>query len=161
MKMDKDGGITLPERVRTARKTAVGAREHATGQVTFGPDDAYTMGLDSNTEMKCMLVVMARPDVVGLESQVLFEWDKADGSTGKHFFDFRVLSADGKRRAIMVKSEYRRRQPEVQNELAEIAARVPSSFADDVVVMTERDIDPVEYFNAEMMHEMRLSLIHI
>ncbi len=150
-----DGGITMPLRIQTARKVAVGAREHATGQVTFGPDEGYTLGFDSNTEMKCMLVVMARPNVVGIENQVLFEWVKSDGKTGKHFFDFRVLLADGKRRAIMVKSEYRRRQTKVQNELAEIAARVPSSFADEVVVMTERDIDPVEYFNAEMMHEMR------
>lgn len=150
-----DGGLTLPRRVKTARKTAVGAREHATGQVTFGPGDSFTLGLDSNTEMKCMLVFLARPGVVGIESQVLFEWVKTDGKVGKHFFDFRLLMASGKRIAIMVKSEYRRRQAKVQKELAEVAAQVPSSFADEVFVMTERDIDPVEYFNAEMMHEMR------
>ena len=34
-------------------------------------------------------------------------------------------------------------------------AQVTPEFADEVVVMTERDIDPVELFNAEMMHEMR------
>lgn len=154
MKMP-DGGITMPERVQTARKTAVGAREHQTGQVTMDPDEGYTVGYDSNTEMKCMLVLLARPDVAGIESQVLFQWLEADGEIGKHFFDFRALMADGKRVAIMVKSEYRRRRAKVQNELAEVAARVPRSFADAVVVMTERDIDPVEYFNAEMMHEMR------
>lgn len=55
----------------------------------------------------------------------------------------------------MVKSEYRRLHPEVQSELAQIAAQVTSDFADEVVVMTECDIDPVEYFNAEIMHEMR------
>ncbi|MBE9640576.1 hypothetical protein [Salipiger mangrovisoli] len=150
-----DGGVTMPQRLQLARKVAVGAREHATAQITFGPDEGYTVGVDSNTEMKCMLVVMARPNVVGIENQVLFEWPKSNGKTGKHFFDFRVLMADGKRRAIMVKSESRRRQASVQKELEEIAARVPASFADEVVVMTERDIDPIEYFNAEMMHEMR------
>ncbi len=150
-----DGGVTLPVRVQTARKTAVGAREHQTGQVTEYSDEGYTVGYDSNTEMKCMLVLRARPDVVDLESQVLFQWLDADGKTGKHFFDFRALKANGQRVAIMVKSEYRRRQPKVQAELAGIAARVPQSFADQVVVMTERDIDPVEYFNAELMHEMR------
>lgn len=150
-----DGGITMPERVQTARKTAVGAREHQTGQVTIGPDEGYTMGYDSNTEMKCMLVLLARPEVAGIESQVPFSWLDAEGKTRKHYFDFRVLMTDGKRVAVMVKSEHRRNQPKVQNELADVAARVPRSFADEVVVMTERDIDPVEYFNAEMMHEMR------
>lgn len=154
MKMP-DGGVTLPERVQLARKTAVGAREHQTGQVTIDPDEGYTVGYDSNTEMKWMLVLLARPDVVRIESQMIFQWLDADGKAGKHFFDFRVGMADGKRVAIMVKSEYRRRQAKVQTELAEVAARVPRSFADEVVVMTERDIDPVEYFNAEMMHEMR------
>lgn len=154
MKMS-DGGIKMPERVKLARKTAVGAREHQTGQVTMDPDEGYTVGYDSNTEMKCMLVLLARPNVVGLESQARFSWVEADGRTGVHFFDFRALMADGNRVAIMVKSEYRRNQPKVQDELAEIAARVPRSFADQVVLMTERDIDPVEYYNAEMMHEMR------
>lgn len=154
MKMP-DGGITMPKRVQTARKTAVGAREHQTGQVTLGHHEGYTVGYDSNTEMKCMLVLLARSDVVWVESQVPFKWLKADGKTGKHFFDFRVLMKDGKRVAVMVKSEYRRNQPKVQTELAEVAAQVPRGFADEVVVMTERDIDPVEYFNSEMMHEMR------
>ena len=154
MKMP-DGGITMPERVQLARKTAVGAREHQSGQITMEPDEGYTMGYDSNTEMKWKLVLLARPGVAWIESQVHFQWLDADGKKGEHFFDFRVLMADGQRVAIMVKSEYRRNQLKVQDELAEVAARVPRSFADQVVVMTERDIDPVEYFNAEMMHEMR------
>jgi len=154
MKMP-DGGITMPECVQLARNTAVGAREHQTGQITSGPDEGYTVGYDSNTEMKWKLVLLARPGVAWIESQVHFMWVKADGEIANHFFDFRILMADGTRVAIMVKSEYRRNQPKVQAELAEVAARVPRSFADQVVVMTERDIDPVEYFNAEMMHEMR------
>lgn len=155
MNDDEDGGVTLPKRVQLARKTAVGAREHQSGQITMDPDEGYTMGYDSNTEMKWKLVLLARPGVAWIESQVLFQWLDVDGKIAKHFFDFRVLMADGQRVAIMVKSEYRRNQTKVQHELAEVAAHVPRSFADRVVVMTERDIDPVEYFNAEMMHEMR------
>lgn len=150
-----DGGLIMPERVRAARKFAKGAREHFTGQFTFGPDEGETRDIESHTELCVALVTIARPDVVGLENQVPFEWDKPDGKKGTHYFDFRVLMADGRRRAIMVKSEYRRQQPEVQRELAGIAAQVTPEFADDVEVMTERDIDPVELFNAEMMHEMR------
>ena len=150
-----DGGLVMPERLRTSRTIPKGRRNHFTGQYTSGPNDSWTMDIEGHTELCTALVTIARPDVVGLENQVPFEWDKPDGKKGTHYFDFRVLMADGSRRAIMVKSEYRRRQPEVQQELAQVAAQVTPEFADEVVIMTERDLDPVELFNAEMMHEMR------
>lgn len=155
MMLMADGGIAMPKRLQTTRKVAKGRREHFTGQFTFGADEGRTMDIESNTELRVALVTIARPDVVDLENQVPFQWVKPDGKTATHHFDFRVLMFDGKRRAIMVKSEYRRQQSKVQLELAEIAAQVTPNFADEVVVMTERDIDPVELFNAEMMHEMR------
>jgi hypothetical protein len=155
MMLMEDGGIAMPERLQTTRTIAKGRREHFTGQFTFGPDEGRTMDIESNTELRVALVTIARPGVVDLENQVPFKWVKPDGEPATHHFDFRVLMANGWRRAIMVKSEYRRRQSEVQNELAQIAAQVTPDFADEVVVMTERDIDPVELFNAEMMHEMR------
>lgn len=150
-----DGGLVMPERLKTTRKMAKGCREHFTGQFTFGSDEGRTMDVESHTELNVALVTIARPDVVALEHQVPFEWVKPNGKTGTHHFDFRALMLDGTRRAIMVKSEYRRQQSKVQNELAQVAAQVTPDFADDVVVMTERDINPVELFNAEMMHEMR------
>ncbi|OIQ72504.1 hypothetical protein GALL_458710 [mine drainage metagenome] len=151
----EDGGIAMPERLKTIHTVAKGRREHFTGQFTFGPDEGRTMDIESNTELRVALVTIARPGVVGLENQVPFKWVKPDGKPATHHFDFRVLMANGWRRAIMVKSEYRRRRSEVQNELAQIAAQVTPDFADEVVVMTERDIDPVELFNAELKHEMR------
>lgn len=150
-----DGGITLPVRLQTTRRMAKGPREHFSGQFTFGSAEGRTMDVDSNTELRVALVTIARPDVVDLENQVPFEWVKPDGKTGIHHFDFRALMADGTRRAIMVKCEYRRQQDKTQLELAQVAAQVGPDFANKVCVMTERDINPIEYFNAEMMHEMR------
>ncbi|MEM5543678.1 hypothetical protein WNY61_13115 [Sulfitobacter sp. AS92] len=150
-----DGGLMMPQRIQTSRKVAKGRRTHFTGQFTFGSDEGQTMDIESHTELCTALVTIARPDVVGLENQVPFKWVKPNGETATHHFDFRVLMADGSRRAIMVKSEYRRRQPKVQQELAQIAAQVTPDFADEVIIMTERDLDPVELFNAEMLHEMR------
>jgi hypothetical protein len=155
MMLMADGGITMPARLQTARKMAKGRREHFTGQFTFGPDEGRTMDVESHTELCVALVTIARPDVVDLENQVPFKWMQPNGKTATHFFDFRAVMADGRRRAIMVKSEYRRRRLKVQEELGLIAAQVTPDFADEVVVMTEHDINPVELFNAEMMHEMR------
>jgi hypothetical protein len=157
MMLMADGGITMPARLQTARKMAKGPREHFTGQFTFGADEGRTMDVDSHTELCVALVTLARPDVVDLENQVPFNWVQPNGKPATHFFDFRAVMADGRRRAIMVKSEYRRRRSKVQEELGLIAAQVTPDFADEVVVMTERDINPVELFNAEMMHEMRRS----
>ena len=154
MLTDTDG-ITMPTRLKTDRKIAKGRRNHFTGQFTFGPDEGQTMDVESNTELRVALVTLARPNVVGLENQVPFDWETPDGKPATHHFDFRVLLTDGTRKAIMVKSEYRRLQADTQLELAQIAAQVTPDFADEVVVMTELDVDPVEYFNAEIMHEMR------
>jgi hypothetical protein len=157
MEFTPESGVAFPVRRKTVRKIAKGRRNHFTGQFTFGPDEGETMDVESNTELCVALVTIARPDVVGLENQVPFAWVKPDGKPATHHFDFRALMANGSRKAIMVKSEYRRLHPEVQLELAQIAAQVTPDFAYEVVVMTERDIDPVEYFNAEIMHEMRQS----
>jgi len=155
MEFTPESGVAFPVRRKTVRKIAKGRRNHFTGQFTFGPDEGETMDVESNTELRVALVTLARPDVVGLENQVPFAWVKPDGKPATHHFDFRALMANGSRKAIMVKSEYRRLHPEVQLELTQIAAQVTPDFADEVVVMTEGDIDPVEYFNAEIMHEMR------
>lgn len=150
-----DGGLVMPERLQTTRKMAKGRREHFTGQFSFGSDEGQTMDVESHTELCVALVSIARPDVMLLEHQVPFKWVQPNGKSATHHFDFRAMMSDGRRRAIMVKSEYRRRQPEVPKELLQIAAQVTPDFADEVVVMTERDIDPIEVHNAEIMHEMR------
>lgn len=155
MELTAGSGVTFPVRRKTDRKVAKGRRNHFTGQFTFGPDEGETMDVESNTELRVALITLARPDVVGLENQVPFAWVKPDGKPATHHFDFRALMANGTRKAIMVKSEHRRLQSKVQLELAQIAEQVTPDFADEVVVMTERDIDPIEYFNAEIMHEMR------
>ena len=155
MEFTPESGVAFPVRRKIVRKIAKGRRNHFTGQFTFGPDEGETMDVESNTELRVALVTLARSDVVGLENQVPFEWIGPDGKTATHHFDFRVLMANGSRKAIMVKSEYRRLQAKTRLELAQIAAQVTPDFADEVVVMTERDVDPVEYFNAEIMHEMR------
>ena len=157
MEFTPESGVAFPVRRKIVRKIAKGRRNHFTGQFTFGPDEGETMDVESNTELRVALVTLARPDVVGLENQVPFEWIGPDGKTATHHFDFRVLMANGSRKAIMVKSEYRRLQAKTRLELAQIAAQVTPDFADEVVVMTERDVNPVEYFNAEIMHEMRQS----
>ncbi|WP_192964083.1 hypothetical protein [Phycobacter azelaicus] len=114
------------------------------------------MNFESLYELRVGLVVQARKDIASLENQVPFFYRNADGRPATHFFDYRATQRSGKRIAIMVKAAERAASPRVDDELRVIARQVPSSFADRVVVMTEEDLDPIEVYNAELLHEMRM-----
>jgi hypothetical protein len=113
------------------------------------------MDIESYTEFQIAITLMARPEVAHLENHVLFPYRDANGKAKRHFFDFKATMTDGTRTAIMVKSAYRYSQPSVAAELRLIARKVDTWFADDVVVMTEKHFKRREFYNAEMMHEMR------
>ncbi|RKF13082.1 hypothetical protein D6850_16445 [Roseovarius spongiae] len=88
----------MPERALSGRTIAKGRRNHSTGQFTSGPDKGETRGIESHTEPCGAHMIILRPGVVGLENQMPFEWKKPNGKKGTHYFDFRVLMADGCRR---------------------------------------------------------------
>lgn len=116
------------------------------------------MDLESHLEMQVGLVLSARAEVAELENQVPFRWwcgSSADWRT--HYFDFRANMKDGSRTAIMVKRSWKLACHEFQAEAREIARQVTSRFADDVIVMTERDVDRVDLHNAEFLHGLKES----
>lgn len=150
-----DGSICLPRPSTVERTVAKGRREHFTGQLNVGPDEGACMDIESYTEFRVVLTLLARPEVAHVENQVPFPYKNAEGKPATHFFDFRTTHVDGSRYAIMVKSAYRYSSPSVAEELRLIARQVDTDFADDVSVMTEKHFDASEFYNAEMMHEMR------
>jgi hypothetical protein len=150
-----DGGIRLP-RPYTGRKMGFGAQKHFTGSLVHGEDEGQVADVQSHTEMLTALVALARRDVVRLENQVEFKWTDLDGSQHTHFFDFRVTLRDGRRIALVVKWSTEARKPEFKAKTARIASQVPSAFADEVVVVTELDLDPIEVHNAELIHAVRV-----
>jgi len=150
-----DGSIGLPIQARTMRKVAKGRREHMTGHFVFGPDEGTAMDFESHTELQVGLVMLSRADVVELENQVPFGWKDDTGTTNLHHFDYRATMRDGRRTAIFVKAEFRLQSDRLCKELATIASQVTPDFADHVVIMTEEDLDPIEAFNANLLHEVR------
>ncbi|GGF86218.1 hypothetical protein SAMN05216376_12914 [Mameliella alba] len=150
-----DGNIVLPRPPQNARKVAKGRRNHFTGQTNIGTDEEGGMDIESYTELQVLLALLARPGTKHVENQVKFEFTGPDGETKDHFFDFRVTKFDGSRTALMVKAAYRFRQAKIRDELVYIASRVPTSFADKVEVVTEKNLVSSEIYNAEMMHQMR------
>ena len=151
-----DGSIVLPQHVEYQGITPPkGRREHFTGHFHTGTDESRALDFWSYTEFQWGLVIQARPGVVDLANQVPFRWRDAGGVMRTHNFDFVAYMADGSRTAIMVKASMRLQSDRLCREQQAIASQVTRDFADRVVVMTEKHIDRVELFNAELMHEMR------
>ena len=155
MYVTPDGGIRTP-RPYTGRTMGFGAKKHFTGSLVHGEDEGEVADVQSHTEMLTALVILARRDVVRLENQVEFDWIDVNGRRSKHFFDFRVTLRDGRRIALVVKWSTKARKPEFKAKTARIASQVPPAFADEVLVVTERHLDPIEVHNAELIYAVRL-----
>ncbi|WP_146120763.1 hypothetical protein [Roseobacter denitrificans] len=152
------GGYLLPPKAQYSRKVAKGTQKHFTGQLTLGSDENPCLSdVESHTEMAIALNLMTRPDVIHVENQVPFRWRDATGKPHIHHFDFRVLRTDGTRIAIFVKAAFRLESRRLMAEFATIAAQVTPDFADRVVVMTEKDNDPITSHNAELLYAARLA----
>jgi hypothetical protein len=149
-----NGGIRLP-RPYIGRKMGFGAKKHFTGSFVHGDHEGDVMDVQSHTEFQTALVMLARRDVVRLENQVAFEWIDVDGKRRTHYFDFRVTLRDGRRIALVVKWSTKARKPQFKEVTARIASQVPPAFADEVLVVTERHLDPIEVHNAELIHAAR------
>lgn len=149
------GGVRLPLSPMAARRVAKGAKGHFSGLLVMGEDEGQAMEVESHTEMVVALVMLARPNVVGLENQVPFGWTDGTGFRRTHYFDFRVNLRDGSRTALIVKANKRLASEDFREETRRIASQVTPDFADRVCVMTEKHIDPIEAHNAELLHSVR------
>lgn len=156
MQQNLPGSVTLPSAPRAERPISPVSKSHFTGHLIVGDGAGEAMEVESHLEMNIALVLSTRADVAELENQVPFRWwcrEKAGWKT--HHFDFRVHKRDGTRIAIMVKPSKKLACPRFQSEAREIAAQVTVGFADQVAIMTEREVDPVELHNAEFLHGLR------
>ncbi|GGF71083.1 hypothetical protein GCM10011402_24560 [Paracoccus acridae] len=90
-----------------------------------------------------------------LREQVAFEWQAAPRKSRTHYFDLLVEQVDGRRIAYPVKPEVRL-TPKFMAEIAQVAQQAKmSGFVDDVRLLTDVDLDPIELSNARLTYGMR------
>jgi hypothetical protein len=146
----------LPSPPNAARPISPKSKGHFTGHLIVGNGGGQVMEVESHLEMTISLVLSVKPDVAELENQVPFRWRCAKtGEHKTHFFDFRVNKMDGSRTAIIAKRSKKLACEDFLAESREIARQVTPDFADQVTIMTERDIDPIEVHNAAFLHGLR------
>ncbi|MBM3333276.1 hypothetical protein FJY63_01300 [Candidatus Sumerlaeota bacterium] len=150
--------ITLPLAPRGDRPVQLKSDSHFSGHMVVRSEGLIpqVVEVESHTEMNIGLVLAMRPDVVDVESQVMFGWrEPQTGAQKRHFFDFRVSKRNGDRVAVMVKPGRKRFCANFLAQAREIADRVTADFADDVVLMTDRDICPIELHNATFLDSLK------
>lgn len=111
---------------------------------------------ESNLERKTALLLLARKDLWNLWDQppkVAFT-DKR-GQTANHVFDYLAEFDGGRRVAIAVKPQARTERLGFRETLARIRAELPSYFADEVVLVTEKGLPAAAVHNAELLQMFR------
>lgn len=147
--------IRLPAPSRAERTVGKSNEWRGTGQLVIGSDDECLMLVESDLEMKVARLLSTRADLTDLQEQVCFPWQNDNGKRVEHFFDFVFTSLDGKRYAIIVKEVSRLSSSRLQREITLISSQAVCGFVDRVVVMTQRDIDPIDLHNAKLLHAVQ------
>jgi hypothetical protein len=111
---------------------------------------------ESNLERQTLLLLLARLDLWNLWDQPpKVSYVDAQGRGAHHVFDYLVEFRGGAKHAIAVKPDARAERIGFRHTLACIRAQLPHSFADEVILVTEKSLHPAEVRNAELLHMFR------
>lgn len=117
--------------------------------------DNRVMIYHSRTEHDAIMAHMYRPETRDLREQVKFEWHDEAGEVRSHYFDFVQHTTDGRKLAYMVKAAARVRGSFAEKAPIIACQAIDRGGYDDVRLLTEKDIDPVELANAMLIHGSR------
>lgn len=148
-------GIRLPEPSAGNRATQVGSSHHCTGQIVIGDGPGRLHGTDSHLEMNSTLMLAARAETAALFEQIAFVWRDAKGESHTHYIDLVVQQTDGRRVGYAVRP-WKRISVEYLTDLARIKAQaIASGFLWDFRIFSDRDVNPIDLFNAKLLHAVR------
>lgn len=152
---DKDGYAILHEPSSGDRRPGTASKGHFTGHILVGPWPGRVLYTESLLEHNWAHCLNADLNTRTLREQVAFEWQDNTGKRRTHYFDLLVEQMDGTRLACPVKP-LARITPKFEAEIALIARQtVDRGFADDVCLLTDVDLDPVELSNAKLIYSVR------
>lgn len=158
------GGFSPPLPSTAQRSVALSSKGHFCGHVVIGDGSgrgaisgapARVVQVESHLELCWCLCLSLRLDIAALHEQVGFDWSDEGGVCHTHYFDLVVTRTDGTRIACAIRPAART-GGRFGRQMPRIASQVRASrFADDVRLLTDRDLDPVELHNAWLLHGIR------
>ena len=149
------GGRSLPELHRGDRKTQVGSTKHFTGCIVMGDGAGCRLGTESHLEAQGALILSARPTTLDLVEQVEFRWYDENGEYHSHYIDLVTTQLDGKVVGYAVRPKENASFDYIKT-LARIKEQaIHLCFLDDLRLLTEEDVCPIEWHNAKLLHAGR------
>ena len=153
---DENGFAILHEPSLNDRRPANASKGHCTGHLMVGPWPGRVLYIESHLELNWAHCLDAHPQTALLREQVAFDWQDGAGTWRTHYFDQFVEQRDGRRIAYTVKPEARL-TGRFMTEIACIARQArQTGFVDDVRLLTDLDLDPIELSNARLSYGMRV-----
>lgn len=111
---------------------------------------------ESKLEQRVFFLLAAHPDSWDIQEQPpAITWTTAGGKPERHFFDFLLTQHSGQRFAIAVKPAEIVARRGFRAHLQRIREATPLSFAQHVVLITDRSFTRAEADNAERLHQFR------
>ncbi|MBN2739416.1 MAG: hypothetical protein JXR35_00800 [Rhodobacteraceae bacterium] len=149
------GSLHLPAPSRANRSIASRSKGHCVVNAVLGRDHGQVVEGESYTEYKNLLILNADPAVADFRVQAEFFYGPKRKQ--RHYFDVLKTMVDGRVIAETVKPTAKLRSGVFLREMAEVAWWVREfSFADEVRLITEADIDPIDLHNGRVFAGVRL-----
>lgn len=153
---DHSDGIYLPEPSRAERDITGASSHHCVAHTVLGDGPGVHTQAESLLELHNLFLLNAMMNVVSLQEQVRFFYGWGPKNQQQHIFDVVVTLDCESRIAIAVKPEMRLVSGNFETEMQEVAWWVyERGFADDVRIMSEADISPVDLRNAKILASVR------
>lgn len=131
---------------RATRKIPMRSRASCRGLVAL---EGQKFAIESLTELRTLLQILSRADVANVwEQPPAVSYRDSRGRIKSHTFDFLITKRCGRKIAVAVKSSFRAKAGRFFEELQVIAQQVPPGFADEVVLVTEKDLSRSATLNA-------------
>lgn len=141
-----------PEPSRADRDIAWKSKRNGNGSTIV---DGRVVMAGSFNELSGILLLRSRIGVAEIVEQVKFDWIDDGGKDRLTYIDAVVTMEDGSRIGYTMKP-FANVKGEFLREIPLIAYHARATgFLDDFRLLTDRDMDPVEVYNATMMHGMR------
>ena len=128
------------------RKINMRSRGHSSGFIMIATKARpwlRKLFYESSLEKSFAVLAAVQTDVVDIvEQPKAVVYTKACGRKGKHTFDFLIRHENGDRTAVAIKPFQLVERLNFRETLSWIKAATPKTFADHVLLVTDRDIDP-------------------
>lgn len=152
------GGKFNPLKSRAVRKIPKSSKFSFVGELVYDNinGEPQRLGFSSYTEFKTAICLIYRDDFADIEEQLAgLSFKKPDGSTSTHHFDYRFTTKGGWKICISVKPERIADTFIYRATISGVKKAAMGNICDAVATVTDRNISPIEFHNAELFHAAR------